>query len=69
MKHPRLFELGGMMGSVALPAPATGGLIRKVPPFMRVGPLKAWLQERDLPPLPEKSFRQLWRARVKTERH
>ncbi len=69
MKHPKLFELGGMMGSVALPAPAAGGLIRKVPPFMRVGPLKAWLQERDLPPLPEKSFRQLWRARVKTEKH
>jgi L-lactate dehydrogenase complex protein LldF len=69
MRHPRLFELGGMMGAAVLPAPAEGGLIRKVPPFLRVGPLKAWLQERDLPPLPEKSFRQLWRERVKTEKN
>ena len=69
MRHPKLFELGGMMGAAALPAPAEGGLIRKVLPFMRVGPLKAWLQERDLPPLPEKSFRQLWRERVKTEKN
>jgi L-lactate dehydrogenase complex protein LldF len=69
MRHPKLFELGGMMGAAVLPAPAEGGLIRKVPPFMRVGPLKAWLQERDLPPLPEKSFRQLWRARVKAEKN
>ncbi len=69
MEHPKLFELGGMMGAAVLPAPAEGGLIRKVPPFLRVGPLKAWLQERDLPPLPEKSFRQLWRARVKAEKN
>ncbi|MCL5742798.1 MAG: LutB/LldF family L-lactate oxidation iron-sulfur protein [Acidobacteria bacterium] len=69
MRHPTLFELGGMMGAAVLPAPAEGGLIRKVLPFMRVGPLRAWLQERDLPPLPEKSFRQLWRARVKAEKN
>jgi L-lactate dehydrogenase complex protein LldF len=69
MRHPKLFELGGMMGAAALPAPAEGGLIRKVLPFLRVGPLKAWLQERDLPPLPEKSFRQLWRERVKAEKN
>lgn len=69
MRHPKLFELSGMMGAAALPAPEQGGWIRKVPPFLRVGPLKAWLQERDLPPLPDQSFRALWRARVKAEKN
>jgi hypothetical protein len=27
------------------------------------GPLGAWLRERDLPPLPAHSFRELWRRR------
>ena len=65
MRHPRLFELGGVIGSAVMPSPPGGKLIRSVPPFMKVGPLGAWLSQRDLPPLPEKSFRQLWRARAK----
>ncbi len=69
MRHPKLYELGGMLGAAALTAPEGGGLIRKAPPLMNLGPLKAWLQERDLQPVAEKSFHQLWRARVKTEKY
>ena len=69
MRHPKLYELGGMLGAAALGAPEGGGLIRKAPPLMSLGPLKAWLQERDLQPVAEKSFHQLWRARVKTEKN
>ena len=29
---------------------------------MNVGPMKAWLSERDLPPSPSKSFREMWRT-------
>jgi len=69
MRHPKLFELGGMMGSAVLTAPESGGLIRNVLPFFRVGPLKAWIKERDLPPLPEPSCRQRGRERERTEKH
>jgi hypothetical protein len=30
---------------------------------MNVPPVKLWLSQRDLPPSPAKSFRQLWRER------
>ncbi len=53
MRHPRLFELAGTMGA----------LVRKVPFVPSIGPLKAWTSERDIPPPPSKSFRQLWRTR------
>jgi hypothetical protein len=63
MRHPRLFELAGMMGSLVLTSPEEGKWLRKVPFVPNVGPLKAWTSERDIPPLPAKSFRQLWRER------
>jgi hypothetical protein len=45
-------------------APAGDGeWIRNVPAPMSVGPMKAWLSERDLPPSPSKSFREMWRRR------
>jgi hypothetical protein len=33
---------------------------------MNVGPVKSWTSERDLPPPPERNFRDLWRERVGT---
>jgi L-lactate dehydrogenase complex protein LldF len=62
MKHPKLYELAGMMGSAVL-ASDDGSWLRKAPFLPNIGPLKAWTSERDLPPLPPRSFRQIWRAR------
>ena len=63
MRHPSLYELAGMMGSLVLTSPEEGKWLRRVPFVPNVGPLKAWSSERDIPPLPAKSFRQLWRTR------
>jgi len=64
MRSPRIYELGGMMAG--LMAPRKGDAwIKSLPPFMRFGPLKAWLSQRDFPPPAPQSFRQLWRDRSK----
>ena len=62
MTHPRIYEMAGRMAASMAPA-GDGKWIRSVPPPMSVGPLKAWLSERDLPPVPPKSFREMWRNR------
>src|SRR6266545_4079744 len=61
-RHPRLFEMAGKMAAILSPEP-TSGWIRSVPLFMQVPPVTAWLSQRDLPPPPAKSFRQMWRER------
>jgi L-lactate dehydrogenase complex protein LldF len=63
MRHPRLFEFAGAMGSLFLPARKDGKWRPKVPLVPNIGPLGAWVSERDVPPLPPRSFRKLWRAR------
>jgi L-lactate dehydrogenase complex protein LldF len=62
MTHPRMYEMAGRIGVTLAPA-GEGGWIRNIPAPMSVGPLKAWLSERDLPPPPAKSFREMWRRR------
>jgi L-lactate dehydrogenase complex protein LldF len=62
MTHPRMFEFAGRMGAALAPS-ADGKWIRHIPAPMAVGPVKAWLSERDLPPSPTKSFREMWRQR------
>ncbi len=62
MTHPRVYEMAGKMAASMAPA-ADGEWIRNVPAPMSVGPMKAWLSERDLPPSPSKSFREMWRRR------
>lgn len=61
MCHPRLYELAGEVG--AMMAPSGTGWIKKVPRLFSVAPVRAWFGERDLPPAPERSFRQMWRGR------
>jgi L-lactate dehydrogenase complex protein LldF len=54
MRHPRMYA---RLASVAIStAPRKDG-------FFAVGPLKNWLSQRDLPPSPGKSFRDLWKER------
>ncbi|MGO9262091.1 MAG: LutB/LldF family L-lactate oxidation iron-sulfur protein [Bryobacteraceae bacterium] len=62
MTHPRLYEMAGRVGASLAPS-ADGGWIRSVPAIMNFGPVKAWLSQRDLPPPPAKSFREMWRRR------
>ena len=62
MTHPRVYEMAGKMAASMAPA-GDGEWIRSVPAPMSVGPMKAWLSERDLPPSPSKSFREMWRRR------
>jgi len=60
MRHPRIYEMAGMVAASL--APSTGGGWVRNAPF-EVGPLRAWLSQRDLPPAAPKSFRQMWRER------
>ncbi|HWZ31057.1 MAG TPA: LutB/LldF family L-lactate oxidation iron-sulfur protein [Bryobacteraceae bacterium] len=39
------------------------GWVRRMKKLPAVGPLKAWLEQRDLPELPQRSFRELWKER------
>jgi L-lactate dehydrogenase complex protein LldF len=61
MQRPRLYELTGRLAAVA--APSGGRWIRELPGFGNLPPVKGWLSQRDLPPPPRKSFRELWRSR------
>jgi L-lactate dehydrogenase complex protein LldF len=63
MRRPRLYEMVGLMAAGAAPGGEPGRWINKLPAPFNVGPVKAWLSGRDLPPAPAHSFRQMWRAR------
>jgi L-lactate dehydrogenase complex protein LldF len=62
MTHPRMYELAGRMASALAPS-GDGRWIRHIAAPLSVGPIKAWLSQRDLPPPPAKSFREMWGRR------
>ncbi|MBZ5727092.1 MAG: iron-sulfur cluster-binding protein [Acidobacteriia bacterium] len=62
MRHPRIYELAGRAAASMAPS-EEGGWIRGVPGLMNIPPVRAWLSQRDLPPAPAKSFREMWRRR------
>lgn len=55
MRRPKLYDVGRKAGRVAQRPLVEDGKISK-----RLGPLANWTDTRDLPPLAEKSFRELW---------
>ena len=59
--HPKIYAMAGRLAAAAAPS-TDGAWIRQMP--ISLGPVKAWLSARDLPPPPPKSFRDLWRSRV-----
>jgi L-lactate dehydrogenase complex protein LldF len=63
MRHPRVYELAGMAAASLAPATDGGAWVRSLRTAIQPTPLRAWLSQRDLPPSPPKSFRQMWRER------
>ena len=59
--HPKIYAMAGRLAAAAAPS-TDGAWIRQMP--ISLGPVKAWLSARDLPPPPPKSFRDLWRNRA-----
>ena len=62
MTHPRIYEMAGRIAASMAPS-GSGGWIHSVPRGMDIAPVRAWLSQRDLPPVPSKSFREMWRRR------
>jgi len=60
--HPRIYASLGAWAALLAPR-GDNGWLRRLPFFMRVGALKKWVSERDLPVPARKSFRQYWRGR------
>lgn len=73
MQRPGWYEMAGRMAAGLSPDPEWNGAgprwIRRVPGFLNIGPIRAWISQRDLPPAPDRSFRDLWRERLGTRRN
>jgi len=63
MRHPRAYEMAGRVAASLAASDGGGGWVRSVPALLNRGPVRAWLSQRDLPPPPPRSFRQMWRQR------
>ncbi len=67
MRRPRLFEIAGQAAAAMFPGDG-GTWMRRLPGVLNFGPLAAWASQRDVPPPPPRSFRQMWRARESARR-
>ena len=63
MTRPGLYNFIAGMAPRFFPGQSDGKWLNKVPGVMSIPPVAGWLSQRDLPPPPEKSFRELWRER------
>jgi L-lactate dehydrogenase complex protein LldF len=54
MTHPRVYAFAGWMARHA--------------PVIKVGPVRAWTSQRELPPMPRQSFREMWSRRMRSRR-
>ncbi len=63
MRHPKLYEMLGLMAGAVFPESDANGWIRHVPALMNFGPLQGWLSQRDMPRPAARNFRQQWRER------
>ncbi|MBM3775155.1 MAG: iron-sulfur cluster-binding protein [Acidobacteria bacterium] len=63
MRRPRLYEILSLAAAAFAPAGEERGWLKQAPAGLNLPPIRAWLRYRDLPPAPEKTFRQLWRSR------
>ena len=59
MKRPLLYNISSRTGRLAQKPLEKDGSVRPLP-----GPLGAWTGSREMPPLAEKSFRQLWKEGI-----
>jgi L-lactate dehydrogenase complex protein LldF len=59
MKSPALYKISGKAGRLAQKPLKKDGSVRPLP-----GPLSAWTDTRDLPPLAERSFSDLWKEGI-----
>jgi L-lactate dehydrogenase complex protein LldF len=59
MKRPALYNISSKAGRLAQKPLLRDGSVRPL-----LGPLSAWTDSRDLPPLAEKSFRELWKEGI-----
>jgi L-lactate dehydrogenase complex protein LldF len=59
MKRPLLYNISSRAGRLAQKPLEKNGSVRPLP-----GPLSAWTDSRELPPLAEKSFRELWKEGI-----
>ncbi len=73
MLRPAMYRALSRLASLMAPAMDSGPegprWISRLPGFLNVGPLKAWMEVRDLPPPPTQSFRAMWRKRAAAARH
>lgn len=63
MRRPRLYEWVGLTANGIAPEAEPGRWLSRLPALLNIGPAKAWARERDLPPAPGRSFRQMYRER------
>jgi L-lactate dehydrogenase complex protein LldF len=59
MNNPALYKAGAKAGRIAQKPAVRDGSVRPLP-----GPMSAWTNTRDLPPLAERSFRELWKEGI-----